>query len=132
MHIHLRKIAFATLLSLSLYAYDSDFNGSLESPQLLDLVNSRDESILSVETTGEVYFSPSHLTVTEQGLYLRTKSHGFLRVPTVLSNQRGAYTLLGDATLATVYPVIKCKGCGLSFSPTFFNGGVCPHCGTQN
>ena len=127
--MNLHHLVLFTLLSLSLQAYVDDSNDFLEPPQLLELVYSHDESILSVEPTGEIYFKPSHLTITDRGLYLRTASRGLLQIPALLSNQKGAYTVMTDAT---VYPIIRCKSCNTPFSPTIFNRGKCPRCGTQN
>lgn len=129
MHLNLRKVLPLTLFCLSFSVFADQSNHFFEQDQLLELVNSNDESILSIEQNGDVYLNPRHLSITEQGVYLRIGNDRSLKIPVLVSNKNG---LCAPTVLAAVYPIIKCKSCGKSFNPNFFNKGQCPSCGAQN
>lgn len=97
------------------------------------LIAIEDASILSIENEQEVYLNPSKIIALEEGMFLETQGGEYIRIPLLLSGERGCFTLLANEKQnSVIYPLIKCKGCTRLFTPSIFNRGKCPHCGTQN
>ena len=125
-----------TVLTLLMCSWLSVFSGEyikreFNESALLNLLDSGDSSVISIEKSGEVYLRADKILITENGIFVQTDSNERFQIPFLSSNTRGCYSLLTQSD-STVYPVISCKNCGVRFSPTFFNRGKCPRCGTQN
>lgn len=97
---------------------------------LEQLLMKGDSSILQNGPEGEIYLNEEKILPTRGGMLLETDDGDLYRLPFVISTDNGCCTFLNAP--ATIYPVIKCKGCERAFSPTIFNRGICPYCKTQN
>jgi len=134
MHNLLRNLALCGLFLFStLDAFSTGEYTNKENIQssILSLLNGRDKAISLIESDGKVYLKPEAIVPTEQGLFVKTESGDYLEIPFLISGEHGCYTVLNQSD-STVYPVIRCKNCNTPFSPTIFNQGKCPRCGTQN
>lgn len=84
----------------------------------------------SLEKT-KLYLNPKAISITENGIFLQLPNGEQAALSALFSDSQGCFISL-DTELATVYPVVRCKNCGIPFHPSIFNKGKCPKCGTQN
>jgi hypothetical protein len=104
----------------------------LNSQTISELISVNDNAIVGIKDAERIYVKPDNVLVNQDGIFLNTQTQGLLRLPILLSSVQGCYVPFHNHDTGTVYPVINCVKCGLPFSPSIFNWGVCPHCGTKN
>jgi hypothetical protein len=105
----------------------------LDASGLFMLDSSKDPAVLAVEGDS-VYLNVENIVVNTDGIFLSTNENILFQLSALFSNEIGVYTrvLETNPSLATVWPIIKCKNCGNHFAKTIFNKGECPVCGTIN
>jgi len=124
------KCFFISILMFSfsfLFSAQEYRTGELFQSEILD--NSTEKEFLSIDED-KLFLNPDKIFVTNDGIFLETPM-GLIELSTLYSCSQGVYTKYSEVD-STVYPVIKCKNCGLPFNPNFYNKGRCPNCGTQN
>ncbi|NGX27059.1 MAG: hypothetical protein K940chlam6_00986 [Chlamydiae bacterium] len=125
-------LLFFSCLAFKCFGYENSII-EINDQVINQLIDLGDSSILFVNNEQKIYFNSDKIIPHNDGLYLQTQSGEFYRIPFLMSNESGCFTVFSSSQInSTIYPIIKCKNCNKPFNPNIFNKGKCPHCGTQN
>lgn len=130
--IFLLSIAFFSFLGTT-QAHTAASIRPLDTTELFILDSSRDPAILGVEGDN-IYLNTANIVINKDGIFLSNNESVLFQLNSIFSNEIGIYTrvLETNPSLATVWPIIKCKNCGSYFAKTIFNKGECPVCHVIN
>lgn len=128
----MRATLFASIIFSILFCSGLFSVPPLDRAAIDTLIQQQDPALQDI-AYDHVQLNPQNLSITQDGIFLNTTAGERFQIDALFADAGSCFTVLNMAgSSATVYPVISCKSCGKRFSPTIFNGGNCPHCGTRN